>query len=133
MRRRRKHEATFPRRAGGGAWLDRAESREGLDLGYKGNFGLVREIREVNLAAGRVELEFRDVAEHIQPETVHIKPLGGGKLTVFEQNYRYDLLTPQKLLEKHVGKKVKVYRYNESTGKEEAFDADVLSYNDGTP
>src|SRR5258708_23085699 len=72
---------------------------------YNGNFGLVREVRNVTLKEGRVSLEFRDVAEHIQPETVAIKSLSApSALSVLEQNYRYDLLTPQKLLEKYVGK-----------------------------
>jgi hypothetical protein len=98
---------------------------------YNQGFGLVREVRDVELAKGRVALEFRDVASQIQPETVAIKPLSGGTLGVLEQNYRYDLLSPQKLLEKYVGKKVRVYRWNEKLGKEDAFDAEVLAYNGG--
>jgi hypothetical protein len=94
---------------------------------YTSGFGLVREIRDVDLGSGRVALEFRDVASQIQPETVVIKSLAGGRLTVLEQNYQYDLLTPQKLLEKYVGRKVRVYRYSERLGKEDGFDADVLS------
>ncbi len=93
---------------------------------YNQGFGLVREVRDLDLANGRVSLELRDVASQIQPETVSIKPLGG-KLDVLEQNYRYDILSPQKLLEKYVGKKVKVYRYNDKTGKDDAVDAEVLS------
>src|SRR5262245_60706 len=42
---------------------------------YNGDFGLVREVRSVDLARGKVALEFRDVAEHVQPETVHIRSL----------------------------------------------------------
>lgn len=99
---------------------------------YNQNFGLVREVRDVDLAKGRVALEFRDVASQIQPETVSIKSLGG-VWNVLEQNYRYDLLTPEKLLEKYVGKKVRVYRWNEKLGKEDAFDADVLAVNSGQP
>lgn len=99
---------------------------------YNQNFGLVREVRNVDLGSGRVALEFRDVAEHVQPETVHVKSLSGEKgLRVLEQNYRYDLLSPQKLLEKYVGRRVKVVRWNEKAGKDEAFDAEVLSVADG--
>ncbi|MEO8904653.1 MAG: DUF4139 domain-containing protein [Polyangiaceae bacterium] len=100
---------------------------------YNQNFGLVREVRELSqLGAGRVELEFRDVAANIQPETVHIKALGAGAgISVLEQNYRYDLLTPQTLLEKYVGKRVRAYRYHEQTGKEDVVDADLLSVADG--
>ncbi|MBK8996447.1 MAG: DUF4139 domain-containing protein [Myxococcales bacterium] len=99
---------------------------------YNQNFGLVREVRELDVGTGTVDLEFRDVAANIQPQTVSIKSLtGAGSLSVLEQNYRYDLLTPQKLLEKHVGKKVRVWRWNEKLGKDEAFDAEVLSVADG--
>ncbi|MGH7282867.1 MAG: DUF4139 domain-containing protein, partial [Polyangiaceae bacterium] len=100
---------------------------------YNQNFGLVREVRNITVGQGRSELEFRDVAEQIQPATVNIKSLSNpNALRVLEQNYRYDLLSPQKLLEKYVGKRIKVYRYNEKTGKDEAYDADVLSVSNGT-
>ncbi len=99
---------------------------------YNDGFGLVREVRDLgDIGQGRVALEFRDVASLIEPQTVAIKPLGGGRLNVLEQNYRYDLLTPQKLLEKYVGRSVKVYRYNEHTGKDDAFDAELLSVAEG--
>jgi hypothetical protein len=98
---------------------------------YNQNFGLVREVRTIDLSAGRTALEFRDVSEQIEPQTVAIKSLGG-TLHVLEQNYRYDLLSPQKLLEKYVGRKVKVYRPNEKTGKDDVYDAEVLSVANGT-
>ncbi len=99
---------------------------------YNQNFGLVREVRSLRLGRGRIALEFGDVAAQIQPETVHIKPLGRDDgLRVLEQNYQYDLLNPQKLLEKYVGRTVKVYRYNEATGRDEEYEADVLSVNQG--
>ena len=99
---------------------------------YNGNFGLVREVRDVALAEGLVTLEFADVASSIQTETVHIRPLGGSELGVLEQNYRYDLLSPQKLLEKYVGRTVKVYVRDPQTGAEEPVEAEVLSVNNGT-
>jgi hypothetical protein len=99
---------------------------------YNQNFGLVREVRDVTLTRGQVALEFGDVAAQIQPETVHIRAMGReGSLRVLEQNYQYDLLSPQKLLEKYVGRMVKVYRYNERTGRDEEYDAEVLSVNNG--
>jgi hypothetical protein len=99
---------------------------------YNQNFGLVREVRELELGTGRVALAFKDVAAQIQPETVSIKAAGGG-LNVLEQNYRFDLLTPAKLLEKHVGRQVKLHRYNERLGKEQTFNAELLSVAGGTP
>lgn len=99
---------------------------------YNQNFGLVREVRQLALGQGRVALEFADVAANIQPETVHIASLAGvNTLRVLEQNYQYDLLNPQKLLEKYVGRTIKVYRFNETTGRDEEFEAEVLSVNQG--
>ncbi len=101
---------------------------------YNSNFGLVREQRRISLGTGKVELAFANVSTQIQPETVHLRSLTRpDALTVFEQNYRYDLLTPEKLLEKYVGKKVKVVRYNEKLGTDETKEADVLSVEGGGP
>ncbi len=100
---------------------------------YNQNFGLVREIRNLELARGRIALEFGDVAANIQPETVHMRALGRGTpVVVLEQNYQYDLLSPQKLLEKYVGRTVKVYRWNEKEGRDEVVEAEVLAVNQGT-
>jgi hypothetical protein len=97
---------------------------------YNQNFGLVREIRRIPFTRGIAPMEYRDVAQHVQPETVHVRPLAGG-LRVLEQNYQYDLLNPQKLLEKYVGRTVTVYRANPETGIEEPYAAEVLSVNGG--
>ena len=100
---------------------------------YNQNFGLVREVRQVHLGAGQVELSYADVSAHIQPETVHLKSLSqDAGLAVLEQNYRYDLLSPDTLLKKYLGKTVKVYRYNEHTGTEEEKEATILSVEGGT-
>jgi hypothetical protein len=98
---------------------------------YNQNFGLVRETRTLDLRSGRVALEYGDVASGIQPETVHIRPIGGNGLQVLEQNYQYDLLSPEKLLEKYVGRTVTVYRMNPQTGEEDAVEATVMSINGG--
>ena len=99
---------------------------------YNQNFGLVREIRNLSMGKGRIGLEFADVASTIQSETVHMRPLSGPRLDILEQNYQYDLLSPQKLLEKYVGRSVKLYRGNEREGRDEVVDAEVLSVNNGT-
>lgn len=110
-----------------------AEQRDAVAITvYNQNFGLVREIRTLDLTRGYVSLEYADVASGIQPETVNVRPIGGGSLRVLEQNYQYDLLSPQKLLEKYVGRTVNVYRTNPLTGIDEAVEAEVISVNGGT-
>jgi len=109
-----------------------AEQRDAVAITvYNQNFGLVREVRTLDLSEGFANVEFADVASGIQPETVHIRPLGDGRFTVLEQNYQFDLLNPQKLLEKYVGRTVNVYRTNPETGLDEAVEAEVLSVNGG--
>ena len=54
-----------------------------------------------------------------------------GKLSVIEQNFDFDLLTPQKLLEKYVGKSVSIIRTNPATGAETTEQAQVLAANNG--
>jgi hypothetical protein len=51
----------------------------------------------------------------------------GAGLTVIEQNFDYDLLTPQKLMEKAVGSRVRIVRTNPGTGAETEETAEVLS------
>jgi len=109
-----------------------SEQREAVAITvYNQNFGLVREVRTLDLTRGRVSLEYGDVASGIQPETVHIRPIGGSGLQILEQNYQFDLLSPEKLLEKYVGRTINVYRTNPETGEDVAVQAEVLSVNGG--
>lgn len=74
---------------------------------YNVNLGLVRDRRDLQLPNGESALKFEGVAAQINPATVHIKSLTApDDLAIVEQNYEYDLLTPQKLLDKYVGKKL---------------------------
>ena len=76
---------------------------------YNGNLGLVKDVRELQLPVGTHEVKFMDVASQIDPTTVHLKSLSDPVgIRILEQNYEYDLLNPQKLLDKYVGKKVKL-------------------------
>jgi hypothetical protein len=101
---------------------------------YNSNVALVRDVRALRLPAGNLELHFADVASQIQPETVRIVSLTAPRqLTVLEQDYRYDLLSPQKLLQYYVGKQVTLVRRiteNNST-KEVSMEATLLSDNNG--
>ena len=95
---------------------------------YNNDLALVQDIREIPIAAGRQKLEFKDVSAAIRPETVSLSASG---LSVVEQNFDYDLLTPEKLMEKAVGQQVKIVRTNPGDGKETTEVATVLAANDG--
>ena len=99
---------------------------------YNVNLGLVKDQREIKLTKGTGELRFMDVASQIIPTSVHIKSLiDPDTLQILEQNYEYDLLNPQKLLDKYVGKEVKLYYKNPYTEREEIVTATLLSNNGG--
>lgn len=99
---------------------------------YNSNAGLVKDTRLIEFKPGIHELKFMDVAGKIDPTTVHIKSLtNGSSLRVLEQNYEYDLLSPQKLLEKFVGQKVQLATIHPETKKEEIVEAILLSTQGG--
>ncbi len=123
-----------------GAWSEEAgkatvtiESQKEVAVTvYNQNLGLVKDRRVLDLPKGMTHLEFMDVASGIDPTTVHIRSLTNPEaLAVHEQNYEYDLLSPEKLLEKYVGKEVKLYEINPETGVEEETSATILSTQGG--
>ncbi len=100
---------------------------------YNVNLGLVKDQRDIELPEGISELRFMDVASKIIPTSVYIKSLANPQsLHILEQNYEYDLLNPQKLLDKYVGREVKLFSKNYYTEREEIVNAKLLS-NNGQP
>jgi hypothetical protein len=84
---------------------------------YNSNIALVRDVRQIHLPSGLLPLHFEDVAASINPATVHFRSLvDPAKLNVIEQNYEFDLLDPQKLLQKYVGKEVTLVRAEKDGG-----------------
>lgn len=97
---------------------------------YNSDLALVKDQRKIKLDTGTSLLALRDVSAQIRPETAFLRSLNGS-LSVLEQNFEYDLLTPQKLLEKFVGKFVSVIKTNPATGVETSEKAQVLAANNG--
>ena len=76
---------------------------------YNTDLALVKDVRSILLKEGQGELRFMDVASSIRPETVHVKSLNNPpSLAILEQNYEYDLISPEKLLEKFIERTVKI-------------------------
>jgi len=96
---------------------------------YNNDLALVQDTRTLRLPAGRTRQEFPDVSAAIRPETVTLSAAGTG---IVEQNFDFDLLTPQKLMDKAVGQTVTLVRTNPQTGAETRESARVLANNGGT-
>ncbi|MEE8398999.1 MAG: hypothetical protein V3S89_08330, partial [Desulfobacterales bacterium] len=98
---------------------------------YNSNIGLVKDVRKIKLPKGEGELRFMDVASHIMPTTVHAVSLNDpDALSILEQNYEYDLINGRKLLDKYVGKKIKIVNWNQFQDRKESVEAILLSNND---
>lgn len=95
---------------------------------YNNNIALVQDGRTLTVPAGRSRQEFPDVSAQIRPETAS---LAGSGIAIVEQNFDYDLLSPDKLMEKAVGQTITIVRTNPATGAETREQAKVLAANGG--
>lgn len=95
---------------------------------YNDDLALVQDRRTLDLPSGRQRIEFQDVSAQIRAETAE---LSAPDLTILEQNFDFDLLTPSKLMEKAVGQEVTLVRVNTATGAESREKALVLATNGG--
>jgi hypothetical protein len=101
---------------------------------YNSNIALIRDVRQLQLPTGTFRLKFMDIAATVNPATVHFRSLTEPeKVGVLEQNYEYDLLEPNKLLNKYVGKEVTLVRsyMDNNTTKHEEVKAILLANNNG--
>ena len=96
---------------------------------YNSDIALVRDVRDLQLPRGNFDLRFMDIAATVNPATVHFRSVTEpSRVSVLEQNYEYDLLEPDKLLRKYVGRDVVLVRRS-ANGSEEEVPARLLSYN----
>ena len=95
---------------------------------YNQNFGVVREKRKVDVPDKIGMIRFGDVAAQIDGTSVQFKSLTDPNATVLEQNYEYDLVSADKLLEKYIDKPLAVLTKDGSrySGKLLSFDANQL-------
>lgn len=93
---------------------------------YNQDLALIRDSRTVAVTMGENDLAFIDVAVGMRPETALLNS-SGNALDILEQNFDFDLLTPEKLLEKSVGQTIRVIRTNPTTGEDTTEEAEVLS------
>lgn len=99
---------------------------------YNENLALVKDTRQLRLDTGFNALAFAEVSALIRPETAFLRSLSHPQgFYLIEQNFDFDLLTPQKLLEKYVGKSVGIIKVHPKTAAETREEATVLSVNGG--
>ncbi len=81
---------------------------------YNQNFALVKDVRTVNLTKGITSIDVEDVAAKIDPTSVLFKSFTApNSVSILEQNYQYDLISPQNILNKSVGQRLTFIRETE--------------------
>jgi len=113
-----------------------AQERQGNPQYKVPGYGVVRETRRIPLVAGQNQVKFTNVAAGIDPTTVSFKSLTAPDSTsVLEQNFEYDIVSPDKLLEKYLGKSVIINRKQDARPGErtlpETIEARLLSFTPG--
>jgi hypothetical protein len=94
---------------------------------YNENLGVVKDRRPFAIAKGESELQFTDVASSIDPTSVHLRSLGKESVDILWQDYRFDLVSTEKLLEKYVDQPVEV-----ATKDDQVKRGTLLSFDSGS-
>ena len=75
---------------------------------YNSDLGVVKDLRTIDIKSGTSQIAITDVAQFIDPTSVHIDLDG----EVIEQNYQYDLVSLDKILQKYIDKDVQLIGEN---------------------
>ena len=124
---------SVPAFAGTGELVSTLADQQGVAVTiYNENLALVKDRRTVSLPEGGSTLAFREVSGWMRPETALLQSASvKNGLAVIEQNFDFDLLTPEKLIEKYVGRRIGIVKTHPTTGEETVEEAMVLSANNG--
>ena len=99
---------------------------------YNSNLGLIKETRPFTLKNGVNSVQVVDVAAQIDPTSVHFKSLTAPEaVSVIEQDFRYDLISQEKILSRYVGKEIELQRYGFNGDKKEVIKGTLLSSSGG--
>lgn len=107
-----------------------ASAEPGIDITiYADNQALVQDTRVITFTGDQAQkIEFKNVSAQIRAETAS---LSASDVSIIEQNFDYDLLSPAKIMENAVGQTITLVRTNPATGAEVRERAVVLAANGG--
>lgn len=106
-----------------------ASAEPGIDITiYADNQALVQDVRTVTFNGGKQRIEFKNVSAQSRAETAS---LVASDMSIIEQNFDYDLLSPSKIMENAVGQTITLVRTNPATGAETREQAVVVAANGG--
>jgi hypothetical protein len=75
---------------------------------YNSDMGVVRDTRSTELTKGTNLISMDEIAARIDPTSVKVTFDGRGRIEVLEQNFEYDLIGPDRLLQKYLEHEIDV-------------------------
>jgi hypothetical protein len=113
--------------------VGQAEEPEVAITVYNSDMALVKDVRTIELEEDVSRVRFSDVAQRIDPTSVHFKVVRGPDAQVWEQNYQFDLASSSKILEKYLEKTIDVITEDADlfTGKLISFDGATVVLDQG--
>ena len=95
---------------------------------YNNDLALVKDGRTLDFKKGTFDLSFTDVAAAIDPTSVAFTVTDQPKtVTLLEQNYRYDLVSSEKILQKYLDRPIQVL-----TRQDKMLEGALLAFDAGT-
>jgi len=94
---------------------------------YNNDLALVKDVRQLDFATGIDTLRFTDVAAAIDPTSVSFSVVDAPEgVQILEQNFQYDLVGADKILEKYIDQQIQVI-----TKEDKLFEGTLLSVQGG--
>ena len=76
---------------------------------YNSDLGVISESRKLEFKRGLGRVEFRDVPSQIDATSVGFRALDApGAVTILEQNYQFDLVSPEKIFDRYIDESVEL-------------------------
>lgn len=99
---------------------------------YNNNLGVISETRTLQLERGVNRLAFTDVPSAIDPASVRFDVEGNRRVTILEQNYAYDLVSPEQMYQKYIDQPIELVGEDGvvHTGKLLAFSGNAVTLQD---
>ena len=109
------------------------DARRDLQLTVYKGFGVVRDIRKINIPEGANRIRFEGVATGIDAESVNLDWKSDAGVELIGQSYEFDLVSPSKLMEKYVGREVEIIPSKEEWADSSIQTAELVSIHGKEP
>jgi hypothetical protein len=109
------------------------DARKDLQLTIYRDFGVVKDVRKINLPDGANRIRFEGVATGINTESVNLDWNNGNGIELVGQSYEFDLVSPVKLMEKYVGKEIEIVPRKDQWPDTTLQTAELISINGKEP